>query len=56
MMRKQALISAQTGIDSDEGKHSETEQSDVSQIQNSSINEINDLFTSRTRSGRVARS
>ena len=48
------LIPAQTDIDSDEGEHSETEHSDVSQVQNSSVNEISDLFTSRIRSGRVA--
>ena len=30
---------------SDEGEHSETEQSDVAQIQNSPVNEISDLFT-----------
>ena len=48
------VISAQTDIDSDEGEHSETEQSDVSLVQNSSINDINDLFSSRTRSGGVA--
>ena len=48
-----------TDIDCDEGEPSETEQPDVSQIQNPSVNEISDLFTrglftSRTRSGRVA--
>ena len=48
------VISAQTDIDSDEGEHSETEQSDVSLVQNSSINDISDLFSSHTRSGRVA--
>ena len=54
VMRKQFVISAQADIESDEGEHSETEQSDVSQVQNSSINDISDLFSSRTRSDRVA--
>ena len=44
----------ETDTDSDEGEHSETEQSAVSQLQNSSVNEISDWFTSRTRPGRVA--
>ena len=46
------VISAQTDIESDEGEHFETEQSDVSQVQNRSVNEISDLFSSRTRSGK----
>ena len=45
VIRYQSLFSAQTDIDSDEGEHSETEQSEVSQIQNSSVNDISDLFT-----------
>ena len=48
------LIPAQTDTDSDEGEHSETEYFSVSQVQNSSVNEISDLFTSRIRFGRVA--
>ena len=43
------VISAQTDIESDEREHSETEQSDVSQVQNPSVNEISYLFSSRTR-------
>ena len=54
VMRKQFVISAQADIESDEGEHSKTEQSDVPLVQNSSINDISDLFSSRTRSGRVA--
>ena len=48
------VISAQTDIYSGEGEHSETEQSDVSLVQNSSVNDISDLFSSCIRSGRVA--